>query len=176
MDGNRRAFLRGGFLSRQGREELARRQQPLGPFPPWLERVAAGGRCRECSAPCAAACPEKIVRIHEPEHANAGQPYLDLRNAGCTFCGDCARACPVQPLREPAKPVLGIARIHQQTCLPWQRINCYACRGICPENALSFDSLARPEIKAAACTGCGQCVGRCPVNAISVSSSEFRAD
>jgi ferredoxin-type protein NapF len=171
VDGSRRAFLRGGFLSRQGREEHTRRQQPLGPYPPWLERVAAGGRCRDCSAPCVAACPEKIVRTHHPEHSRAGQPYLVFYTSGCTYCGECARACPVQPLREPEKPILGIARIDQQRCLPWQQINCYSCRGSCPEDALVFDSRSRPAVETAACNGCGRCVPRCPVNAITVAAS-----
>ena len=48
-----------------------------------------------------------------------------------------------------------VPQVIEDRCAP-----CNACREICPEGAISVDSIAR--IDAGMCTGCGACVYVCP--------------
>jgi ferredoxin-type protein NapF len=167
-DAGRRAFLRGGFVTADGRRSEAARQRPLGPAPPWLAGEMGSDTCAGCDAPCANACPQAIVRRHPADHDLAGVPYLDFAEAGCTFCGDCARACPLDVDTDASAPSLGSARLDRGACLAWNRVVCLACRGPCPEAAITLDARMRPAIAKQRCTGCGQCLGACPAGAIAV--------
>ena len=55
------------------------------------------------------------------------------------------------------------AEIHAEHCS-----GCRICNGLCPFNAISFDSaLGVSSVNAAMCQGCGTCVAACPAGAIS---------
>lgn len=168
MDAGRRGFLRGRFLTRQGREAMARERLPLGPYPP-----CHGGRlepavCAACGHPCVAACEAAILRLHEGDHTLAGVPYLDVSKTGCSFCGACAEACP--EARLPVLPLpgaLGVARLDPGRCLAINGVVCLACSQACDARAIALDARQRPRVTAG-CTGCGACVGSCPTRALSV--------
>ncbi|RMD68785.1 MAG: 4Fe-4S dicluster domain-containing protein [Gammaproteobacteria bacterium] len=157
-DMSRRAFLRGAVLSKE--------HQFLGPMPPWLGEVAAE-TCRACPGFCLEACGEGVIRRHPEGHALAGAPYLSFREGGCTFCGDCAGACPQGVPR--GRPRIGTAVLHRERCLAWNRVICMGCMGRCPEGAIVLDERRRPFLLEERCTGCGMCISPCPTAAIAIS-------
>ena len=61
-------------------------------------------------------------------------------------------------------------------CFAKSGIICQACGDICPDHAIRFVPVigapARPELNAAACTGCGKCVAACPAGAIAIGGSQ----
>ncbi|MCG6867668.1 MAG: 4Fe-4S dicluster domain-containing protein [Gammaproteobacteria bacterium] len=170
MDVARRGFLSGRFLTREGREDLIRHTHELGPPPPWHRDRLGPETCGDCSAPCRSACPEDVIRIHAPDHALAGTPYLSFDGAGCTYCGDCARACPIEGLDPDSSrpPDIGAASLDSGQCLAWNRVICMSCGHACGQRAIRFDRRSRPSIDASRCNGCGRCVGVCPGHAIEV--------
>ena len=161
MDPDRRALLTGAFL----RRSPPRRSPRLpGPRPPVLldePAVCAGCETRVC----ATACGEGIVAWDEAAKA----PYLDFTLGGCTFCGECVRACPhaaeAPPLRRLGTAVLDAAR-----CMAWNGVVCMSCRFPCRERAIMADGRGRPVVIESRCTGCGACIGPCPVAAMSVQA------
>lgn len=164
----RRSFLRGEFLTAAGRAGQTRREQPLGPAPPWhIGRVAAQ-TCRECDGPCATSCEQDIIRRHPGDHDHAGLPYLAFEVGGCTYCRACVTACPMDILATPEIPSIGRAVLHTSKCLAWNGVICITCRSGCGYRAISLDSCSRPRIDHLACTGCGSCVAGCPVQALTV--------
>jgi ferredoxin-type protein NapF len=176
MDPERRDFLRGTLLTRTGRSGAARRRQPLGPLPPGMRGLLEPGTCRTCHRPCVAACGQDIVRIHPDGHALAGIPWLDFSAAGCTFCGECVRACPYLVAGDDAAaPTLGTARLERGRCLNWQGVICRSCLGACPVQALQQDRHRRVIVTADRCTGCGMCIAICPADALVVAPRESTA-
>ncbi|MDD5112145.1 MAG: 4Fe-4S binding protein [Candidatus Altiarchaeota archaeon] len=53
--------------------------------------------------------------------------------------------------------------VNRDTC-----IDCGACIGLCPTNALNFDSKAKLEIFEDKCIQCKACVRACPMKALSI--------
>jgi ferredoxin-type protein NapF len=168
MEPGRRSFLRGALLTEEGRERTVRHSKPLGPLPPGMAGALAQDGCRACERYCVSACTQRIVYIHPEDHRLAGLPYLDFTQAGCTFCGDCSAACPVDIPAISSTQRLGSARLNQVECLAWNSIICMSCIGACRLGALSMDRQRRPTMDADHCTGCGFCVARCPVQALEV--------
>jgi ferredoxin-type protein NapF len=175
-DLSRRAFLRGGFLTTRGRKKMDKATKPLGPTPPCLaDGLATPAACVGCDAPCVAACPEDIIRLHGDDHAYEGWAYLDFFKKGCTFCGDCHDVCPASdgapasanPNNE-EKQTLGLAILTQSKCMAWDSIYCMGCKFACQDGAILMDEKNRPSIDADKCTGCGLCVAPCPTKAIVV--------
>ncbi|MGX0876843.1 ferredoxin-type protein NapF [Roseovarius sp. MBR-154] len=88
----------------------------------------------------------------------------------CTFCGDCATACPEDVFGDQG----GMAHVMTISgdCLVHAGIACMTCRDVCPEQAISvhprIGAPFLPEIDAAACTGCAACTASCPADAIAV--------
>ena len=170
MDSGRRAFLRGSLLTSTGRAREVKRQQPLGPPPPWHRGLPLADHCRECPQPCVGACEPQIIRIHPPDHGYAGIPYLDFSNSGCTFCRACVTACPLDiDATGDVLPVIGTARLNRSTCIAWHDVICMACSGRCDYGAITTTHQRRAEINADICNGCGMCVTACPVQALSIA-------
>lgn len=166
----RRGLLRGELLTREGRERVEGRTGRLGPWPPGLQ--AAASSCHQCSGPCEAACPMEIVRFHPLGHRLAREPYLDFTLAGCTFCGECLKACPQRQAVAPGSDarVWGEVRLALDRCLAWNGILCMSCLGRCDRRALTLDDRRRLVVDQERCTGCGACIAPCPVGALAVSA------
>ena len=154
------------MLTRRGREDVARRQNRLGPLPPWLN--ISIDNCGVCEQECAEACSQRIIELHPPEHPLAGTPYLNFSIDGCTYCGDCASACPFSEQGEQTNPSLGTLKLDEAKCLTKNGVFCMSCVGKCRFDALRLDERRHITSYAAECCGCGMCVHVCPVNAIEV--------
>ncbi len=197
----RRAFLRGAwFHRRKSAEEREQRREPAAAQPvasPAVTRDAprppclpAGASCEACSAPCIAACAERLIR-RDP--LNPDVVVLGFEEAGCTFCGDCHAVCPrwrelvaAEDGEDAAAAAtgamaaggeagaavavphgkIGLALLVRGACLAWKRVFCTSCIFVCPEQAIPLDERRRPIIDPELCTGCGICVAPCPENAI----------
>ena len=169
IDGGRRAFLRGAYLTREGRAEEKKRQNPLGPVPPWHRGLALATECIGCAQPCVASCEPGIIRIHPQTHAHAGIPYLDFKTGGCTFCQACVEACPIDiSVADNATPRIGTASLNRNSCIAWQDIICMSCSNACDDKAITTSYQRRAQVDAERCTGCGKCVAVCPVNALTI--------
>jgi ferredoxin-type protein NapF len=172
VSGNRRAFLRGTFLSREGRSKETTRQLPLGLRPPWHQALSLSEHCTDCSHPCTTACEPAIIKLHPADHEFAGQPYLDFSIRGCTFCRACAEACPIEDgllASTSNTPEIGKAQLNHGSCIAWNEVICQSCSNNCDVQAISTTYQRNPEVNAELCNGCGQCVSSCPVGAISIS-------
>jgi ferredoxin-type protein NapF len=157
---SRRQFLRG---------DLADRRAVL--RPPWaLSESEFVERCTRCGD-CLTACPSGLIAA-----GSGGFPEVRFAHAlcaFCTFCGDCARACRSGALAwsPDAAPWSLKARIGAD-CLTRRGVVCRSCGERCDSNAIRFvisrGGIARPQLDAAACTGCGACLAVCPVQAITL--------
>ncbi len=169
MDGRRRAFLRGAFLTRAGRAKEAVRQRPLGPPPPWHQGQALMKQCPDCSHPCVSACETDIIRLHPADHEQAGIPYLDFSHNGCTFCQACVRTCPMElEVAAEGRPVIGTAELNRATCIAWDDVICMSCHDRCDYDAITTAHQRRAQVNTETCTGCGMCVSACPVDALRI--------
>ena len=160
VDLSRRRFLAGSLR----RKRIAFR-------PPWLTETAVGG-CSGCGA-CVEACPHQLIVLTD------GKPEITFTSAACTFCGACAKACPEELFDLDEQAFTHVATIGDG-CLPYQGVVCQSCRDACPEEAIRFvprrGGPFLPEIRLAACTGCGACVAACPTSAIGIAPIPERAD
>ena len=170
VNNNRRAFLRGSFLSREGRAREAVRQQPLGPRPPWHRGLQLESTCTDCTHPCTTACDPGIIHLHPTDHELAGLPYLDFSANGCTFCQDCVEACPIEiEVADTEAPDIGKAEVNHDTCIAWHEIICQSCIGVCEFEAITSTYMRNPEVNYQLCNGCGICVRYCPLDALTVA-------
>jgi ferredoxin-type protein NapF len=169
MDGGRRAFLRGAFLTSAGRAKEVERQHPLGPPPPWHRGLALAEHCIGCPHPCVSACEPGIIQLHPADHEQAGIPYLDFSNNGCTFCQACVEACPIDiEVVAGVLPVIGTAQLDRTTCIAWDDVICMSCHDRCDYHAITVVHQRRAQVDVDVCNGCGMCVAACPVNALSI--------
>jgi len=64
--------------------------------------------------------------------------------------------------------------LFQDSCFAKSGIICQSCGDVCRDRAIRFVPMigapARPELNAAACTGCGECVAACPAGAIAIGA------
>ncbi|MCP4042233.1 MAG: 4Fe-4S dicluster domain-containing protein [Gammaproteobacteria bacterium] len=172
VDSERRGFLRGGFLTRDGRKKFKQQEQVgrFGPLPPSLwGQPWQDNPCLGCAQPCVKVCETGIIRIHPRGHAFAGMPYLAFENGGCTFCNECIKQCPLDTRKRPGTRRLGDGVLDRVNCVAWSGRICMTCQLTCTYRAIDMDSNNRPSINNDSCSGCGFCVGVCPVNAISVT-------
>ena len=170
MDSGRRAFLRGALLTSAGRQSEKKRQHPLGPPPPWHKVLPLAEHCPGCAHPCTDACEPQIIRLHPPDHALAGIPYLDFGRGGCTFCQACVEACPLDiDTSVTDRPVPGKAQLNRKTCIAWQDVICMTCSDTCTYDAITTTYQRRAQVNADSCTGCGMCVSTCPVDALTIT-------
>ncbi len=154
----RRDLFRGRF----GRPAEVRALRP----PTARIEAAFRAACDGCLA-CVSACPEKVIRLDA-----ARRPVLQFTHGECTFCGECATACPTGALSPTeAAPWTAKAKIAGK-CLAIGGVHCRTCGDACPTGAIRFspraDGRFLPILDSAACTGCGACVAPCPVGAVDV--------
>lgn len=163
-DLGRRGLFTGAFLTREGRDNIKRQQKPLGFRPPWHQQVMED--CIGCGQECAASCSQKIIRLHPDEHTHAGTPWLDFSVTGCTFCGDCAEACPAIEDFDKEDCQIGSLQLVSASCLTWNNVLCMSCIGKCDVRALQLDERRRLVLNENSCTACGMCIHACPVDAL----------
>ena len=137
--------------------------------PPWsLDETAFTDACERCDK-CVDVCDEGILF-----RGSAGFPEVDFTKGECTFCGDCAKACPsaaISPktVSEPWSYKVTI----EASCLSKQGVVCQSCKDECEPRAIKLiwdSAIPVPEIQLDDCTACGACVSVCPSNAISVAN------
>jgi len=119
--------------------------------------------CQNCHAECASLCQEQIIFIKEDK-----TPFLDLSKGGCTYCDECAVACPSDILLVKNKnKIYAEIVINRDKCLSWQGIMCFSCKEPCLEDTIDFKAMFMPQINDK-CTSCGFCISRCPADAIDI--------
>jgi len=173
VDSARRSFLRGRFLTREGRDEARGLVRTLGPRPPALPAALQWENpCEYCHHPCLAACDPGVIRLHPEDHVLRGLPYLSFEQGGCTFCRACVEVCPLKPEEDAdaTAGAIGLARLQQDACMAWNGVICMSCEFACTHRAIRMRSQRQPVIDDERCTGCGFCVSVCPSDAISVQA------
>lgn len=121
--------------------------------------------CTTCEGNCESACEMDIIVIQADK-----TPRLDFSNNGCTYCDDCANACPTEVLEVVHKKSIDAKiSINILKCLSWNQTMCFSCKDPCLDNAIDFLAMFRPEINDQ-CTSCGFCIKVCPVDAIEIGA------
>ena len=127
--------------------------------------LASCTRCEDCRN----ACPQQVIVA-----GNGGYPTLDTRQAGCTFCGACQRACTTAALGIAPEARLAWRPVFADSCLALNRVVCRSCSDSCDTAAISFalqtGGRSQPVLDGQSCTGCGHCVSACPSHALSMHS------
>jgi ferredoxin-type protein NapF len=110
---------------------------------------------------------------------DGGFPEVDFSRGECTFCADCAQACPAPVFDLTASRPWDLLAVIGEGCLTKQGVVCQSCREACPERAIVFriasGRVPRPFVETTSCTGCGACVSRCPADAIAVTGATVDA-
>jgi len=108
-----------------------------------------------------------------------GLPSLDFSQSECTFCGECAQACPEPVFLAERVFRLPVVAAISDDCLAQRRIACQSCAEACSEQAIRFRPRMGgpfvPELDGAKCTGCGACLNICPADAISLRARTVEA-
>jgi ferredoxin-type protein NapF len=134
-------------------------------FPPYFQKKEDFLKCIECeSKDCLTACKEKIIHIENDI------PVIKFGINGCTFCDECAIACPNNVLSiKDKKNKLNVEMIiNPSKCIAWNQTICFSCQDICEESAIIYNGMFNPAIDLEKCTGCGFCISVCPSNAIEI--------
>lgn len=119
--------------------------------------------CIECDGICSTVCEENIIIIKDDK-----TPIIDFSLNGCTYCDECAIACPNEVLKlEDKKNINAKMQIDISTCLAWNDTMCFSCKDPCFDDAIDFLGMFRPEINDS-CTSCGFCIKVCPTQAIKI--------
>ncbi|KLD99822.1 ferredoxin-type protein NapF [Aliarcobacter butzleri] len=121
--------------------------------------------CTSCEGLCSKVCEENIIIIQEDS-----TPKLDFSISGCTYCDECAKACPNDVLNiENKKHIDAKIEIDVISCLSWHQTMCFSCKDPCFYDAIDFLAMFRPTINQN-CTACGLCIKSCPTDAIKIIS------
>ncbi len=133
--------------------------------PPYGNENDFQSKCVKCeSKECVDICETKIISLDESQI-----PYLDFKDFGCTFCEDCANACPNDVLLlDNEHKIKAIFKISKEKCLAYNQVICSSCKEPCIDDAISFNGMFSPMIDLNKCTSCGYCVGKCPNDAIDI--------
>jgi len=157
---------REAFASLSSRFKKSKENKSILVRPPYNEDLSLFHKlCTECEdTPCVAICEEDIIKIGKDKI-----PYLVFKDDGCTFCRECADACPSDVLvlnDNSIDKVNAKFSIDTGSCLAWNDVMCSSCRDACDEDAVVFFGVFRPTIDMDRCTACGFCYGVCPVYAV----------
>lgn len=160
----REAFASFSTLLGRGKKEVP----SLVIRPPYAQNKAFFSTiCLTCKdTPCVDVCEEEIIFLDE-NHT----PCLLFTKSGCTFCEECAKACPNEVLhvKPDTKVVIdAYVKIDIGKCIAWNGTICNSCGDVCNVNAIKFFGMFRPMIEMDKCNGCGFCYSICPTNAIVV--------
>ena len=122
--------------------------------------------CTQCGK-CQSACETGIIT-----RGDGGFPQIDFSINECTFCYQCATACPESLfLEQQSDPWHAKADINEH-CLAKRNIECRTCGEMCDSMAIVFKpeigKVAQPNLKLNECNGCGACVSVCPTTSINV--------
>lgn len=131
-------------------------------------------RCIRCAL-CIESCPWRVLRGARLSESiiGVGMPVADFTYNWCDLCVSrggtplCTQICPTGALELPedgSTPVIGIAEIVQEWCLPWATgKKCKRCYRICPSEhrAIKLDKKGRPTVDVEKCVGCGACQKAC---------------
>jgi ferredoxin-type protein NapF len=133
--------------------------------PPYFGSITAfDTECQKCDGKCATLCQEQIIIIKDDK-----TPVLDFSSSGCTYCGECARACKFGVLSlEQKKDIEAKIVINKANCLSWNAVMCFSCKDPCLEDAIEFKAMFMPSIDPNKCTACGFCISKCPTSAIDI--------
>ena len=130
--------------------------------PPYFEDESSFSKeCVNCDGICSTLCEENIIIIGEDK-----TPYIDFTKGGCTYCDECAKACPTEVLKVENKKHIDIKiEIDMIKCISWHNTMCFSCKDPCLDDAIEFLAMFRPSINDN-CTSCGFCINYCPTQAI----------
>ena len=142
-----------------------KKEKSLHVRPPYNEDTSLFHKlCSTCKdTPCVTVCEEEIIKLDD------NIPYLSFDESGCTFCEQCAKACPSDVLiykKENLNQINAQVKIDIGTCLAWNNVMCSTCVDSCDEKAISFLGVFRPTVDMDKCTACGFCYGVCPVYSV----------
>ncbi|MBX0312100.1 MAG: ferredoxin-type protein NapF [Sulfurihydrogenibium sp.] len=130
--------------------------------PPYISEESDFSLCKDCEGYCISKCEEKILQRYED-----GSVYVVFNSSGCTFCGECYKACNKGVLIDKDnRKISAKVQIITERCLAWNKTMCFSCKDPCLDDAIKFEGLFKPKIITDKCSGCGFCIITCPVNAI----------
>ena len=136
-------------------------------------------KCIQCNK-CLQICPYDCIVIAGLEYGTSlGTPIIKARETPCYLCMLCPAICPTgaldNNLKEKNKVKMGVAKINENLCLPYNGIICRACFDNCPiyREAIVLKDEIHPKVVEEYCVGCGICEKVCPVegSAIIVKSA-----
>ncbi len=135
--------------------------------PPYFEGESSFSKeCVNCDGICSTFCEENIIVIGEDK-----TPYIDFTKGGCTYCDECAKACPVGVLKIENKKLIDVKiEIDMIKCMSWHNTMCFSCKDPCLDDAIEFLAMFRPSINNN-CTSCGFCINYCPTQAIIIKKA-----
>ncbi len=156
------------IVSRQVSKEELLVRPPYG-----LSESLFQSECPACdSQACVASCEQKIILIRADK-----TPMLNFSKTGCTFCDECAIACPSTVLdlehKATAEDINARFRISTEGCVAHNGVICFSCKEPCIDDAILFNGMFNPVIDEDRCTGCGYCMARCPTQAISYIATKI---
>jgi ferredoxin-type protein NapF len=134
-------------------------------YPPYYKEKVDFSNCIECeNKDCLLACEENIICIENE------MPIIKFNENGCTFCDECANACPngVLDISYKKDRLNCEMIIDTKSCVSWNQTICFACSDVCEYDAIKFHGLFNPVVYDEVCVGCGFCVGVCPSDSILV--------
>lgn len=123
--------------------------------------------CLKCGK-CSQVCPhDSIDMAHLQWGEDYGTPLIFPREVPCYVCLKCPPVCPSgaldNELTRKEDTRMGIAKIDESRCLPYNEVICKACFQQCPmyREAITLPDEMRPVVDPDKCIGCGICEHVC---------------